>query len=599
MRSRTPLGHGDLTGANRVARHPGPIHSSASADRSPRYRVRVQGVRDLAARHGIRPTKSLGQHFLLDPNLADAIARDAGVEPGDRVVEVGAGLGSLTVALARAGAAEVLAVEVDRRLVEALEEVVADLPVVRVLQADATELDWEATLGEGPWIACGNLPYNVGTTIAIDLLERAPVARIVAMLQREVGERLAARPGDAAYGALSVRVAYRATASIVRSVPPEVFWPRPRVGSVVVRIDRRPVPAVDVDEDVLWRVVDTSFAQRRKTMRNAVRRLGLDAPHADSLLAAVGVASEARPEQLDLAAFARIGGGPAGMITELAHAKLNVFLRVLGRRPDGFHDVQTLVLPLDLADVVTIEEAASTSVRVDGPYASALAEAGGESLCRRAVAAFADATGLRTSVTVSLDKRIPVAAGLGGGSADAAAVLRALARMYEIDVRALADAAMSLGADVPAVLHGGVVFAEGRGERLTPVHAVTTQWAVLPQAFAVRATDAYAWWDESPATGPDPGALIAAFETGNLGVLSHALFDDLEPGVADRHGEIRAARDALVEAGALGAVMTGSGPTVVGLAAHLGLADRIASAVPGAFVATGPPATMDASSGVV
>ncbi|MEX0984736.1 MAG: 16S rRNA (adenine(1518)-N(6)/adenine(1519)-N(6))-dimethyltransferase RsmA [Actinomycetota bacterium] len=266
-------------------------------------------VRELAARHGVRPSKALGQNFLLDPNLARAIARDAGVGPGDHVVEIGAGFGSLTAALVDAGAAEILAIEFDRRLVAGLRETVAGHPVVRVLHADATALDWAGALGEGPWIACGNLPYNVGTSIVIDLLERAPVTRVVVMLQREVGERLVASPTGAdrgAFGALSLRVAYRASARIVRSVPPEVFWPRPGVGSVVVRLDRLTAPPVDVDEAALWRVVDTAFAQRRKTMRNAVRRLGVTAEEAEAILATAGIDPAARPEELDLAAYARI-----------------------------------------------------------------------------------------------------------------------------------------------------------------------------------------------------------------------------------------------------------------------------------------------------
>lgn len=288
------------------------------------------------------------------------------------------------------------------------------------------------------------------------------------------------------------------------------------------------------------------------------------------------------------------------MITERAHAKLNVFLRVLGRRPDGLHDIQTLILPLDLADVVTVEEADRTSVRVEGHRAEDLAAAGGESLCIRAVDAFVQASGIRTAATVMLEKKIPVAAGLGGGSADAAAVLRALARLHDVDPGALLEAAAGLGADVPALMRGGVVLAEGRGERLTPVHAVTTHWILVPRSFGVLAADAYRWWDEDAGpTGPDPGVLLASFETGNLAILGESLYDDLEPGVARRHPEVGASRVTLTEAGALGAVMTGSGPTVVGLAPHLAGADRIAAAVPGAFVATGPPATMGASSGVV
>jgi len=262
----------------------------------------------LADTHGIAPRRSLGQHFLLDPNIARAIVHDAGIGPGDRVVEIGAGLGSLTLALDASGA-DVVAVELDPGLVAALSDVLRDHPRVRVVRADAMRLDWDAVLGPGeaPWILCANLPYNIATPLVLDVLARVPrVMRAVVMMQREVGERLVAHPGDDAYGAVSVRVAYRAIASTIRRVPPEVFWPRPKVESVVVRLDRLSAPAVDVDEDRLWRVLDEAFAQRRKTMRNALRRLGLDPHAADAALAASGVAASARPEELSLDDFARV-----------------------------------------------------------------------------------------------------------------------------------------------------------------------------------------------------------------------------------------------------------------------------------------------------
>ena len=132
------------------------------------------------------------------------------------------------------------------------------------------------------------------------------VQRLVVMVQREVGERLAATPGDQHYGAVSVKVAYRARATITRRVPSTVFWPKPSVDSVVVRLDRLPSPAVDVDAASLWRVVDGAFAERRKTMRNALRRLDLPATEADAILIATGVSASARPEELDLATFAAI-----------------------------------------------------------------------------------------------------------------------------------------------------------------------------------------------------------------------------------------------------------------------------------------------------
>ena len=255
---------------------------------------------------------------------------DAGIAAGDRVVEIGAGLGSLTVALAAVGA-EVLAVEYDRGLVRALEEVTADLPSVRVVHADAMKLDWEGELGEAgvrgdgdgdgdldgdvdrdardraPWTLCANLPFNIAVPLLLDTLAGVPaIGRWVVMVQREVGERLVAVPGDEHFGAVSLRVAYGASASMARRVPATVFWPRPKVDSVVVRLDRLEAPPVGVEQRSLWRVVDGAFAERRKTMRNALRRLGFDAGEADDVLANAGVAPNARPEELDLETFAAI-----------------------------------------------------------------------------------------------------------------------------------------------------------------------------------------------------------------------------------------------------------------------------------------------------
>lgn len=262
-------------------------------------------LRDLAARHGIRPTKALGQHFLADPNLARRIAALAGAGPGERILEVGAGLGSLTVALAAAGA-EVLAVEVDRALLPALREAVAPFGHVRIAEGDALRMDWASVLGPGRWKMASNLPYNVAVPLLVGLLERVPaIESYVVMVQREVGERLAARPGQEGYGAVSVRVAYRAEAEVLRRVPPSVFWPRPKVESVLIRLTPRR-PPVDAPADRLFRVVDEGFAERRKTMRNALRRLGLDPADAEGVLARCGLDPRARAEELSLQDFARI-----------------------------------------------------------------------------------------------------------------------------------------------------------------------------------------------------------------------------------------------------------------------------------------------------
>jgi 16S rRNA (adenine1518-N6/adenine1519-N6)-dimethyltransferase len=254
----------------------------------------ARALRELAARHGIRPDKALGQHFLIDPNLARRIASLVEAGPGERVLEVGAGLGSLTVALAQTGA-EVLAVELDRGVMPALAEVLEPYPRVRTLVADAMHVRWEEVLGDDPWTMASNLPYNVAVPVVLDLLERAPGIRgYVVMVQREVGERLAAGPGEEAYGAVSVRVAYRAAARVERRVPPSVFWPAPSVDSVLVRLTPRE-PPVPTEREALFRVVDAGFA---------LVRLGLDGEGAAAVLRSCGLDPAVRAERLGLAEFA-------------------------------------------------------------------------------------------------------------------------------------------------------------------------------------------------------------------------------------------------------------------------------------------------------
>jgi 16S rRNA (adenine1518-N6/adenine1519-N6)-dimethyltransferase len=263
----------------------------------------------VAERHGIRPTKALGQHFLADPNLARRIAELAGVGPKDAVLEIGAGLGSLTVALAATGA-RVLAVERDRALLPALRDVLAGAGAdgVDVVVADAMRMDWPSALaGADRWAMASNLPYNVATPLVLELLAAAPaIDTLLVMVQREVGERLAALPGREGYGAVSVKVALRADAEIVRRVPASVFWPAPKVASVLVRLRRLPRMRVATDPAVLFRVVDEGFAQRRKMMRSALRRLGLGPAEAERALARAGIPPRARAEEIGLEGFARL-----------------------------------------------------------------------------------------------------------------------------------------------------------------------------------------------------------------------------------------------------------------------------------------------------
>ncbi len=265
-------------------------------------------VQRLLAEHRIRPSKALGQNFVADFNTVERIARLARVGPGEVVVEIGAGLGSLTLALARSGA-HVIALEIDRRLLEVL-EATARGPNVEVLEADARSLDWAALLSGRPRgvVVVANLPYSVATPILVRALEEAPaVSRMLVMVQREVGERWVAGPGDPAYGAVSVKIAYWATASVLGRVPPTVFVPRPKVDSVLVELVRRDAPAVDpevVPYPRLEAVFRAGFGQRRKMLRRSLA--GVVDPGA---FERAGVAPSARAEELSVAqwgALARI-----------------------------------------------------------------------------------------------------------------------------------------------------------------------------------------------------------------------------------------------------------------------------------------------------
>jgi 16S rRNA (adenine1518-N6/adenine1519-N6)-dimethyltransferase len=290
-------------------------------------------IHQLLAANDLHPSRALGQNFVADGNTVRRIVRLAGVTEGRRVVEIGAGLGSLTLALAEAGAV-VTAVEVDRHVLPVLRDQVEPLGV-RVVEADALVVDWSALLGgsstggdEEPWALVANLPYNVAVPLVIRVLEEAPeVSSLLVMVQREVGERLAASAGEEAYGAVSVKVAYWATAKVVGRVPASVFIPRPRVESVLVRLDRRAgvVPALagppgvegrpptgpgEATYDRLFAVVRGGFAHRRKMLRRSLD--GLVAPAA---FEATGIEATARAEELALGQWERLASwapGPSG-----------------------------------------------------------------------------------------------------------------------------------------------------------------------------------------------------------------------------------------------------------------------------------------------
>ncbi|MEI8127668.1 MAG: 16S rRNA (adenine(1518)-N(6)/adenine(1519)-N(6))-dimethyltransferase RsmA [Actinomycetota bacterium] len=257
----------------------------------------------LLEEHGLAPSRALGQNFVVDPNTVRRVARLAEVGPGDRVLEIGAGLGSLTLALVETGAT-VSAMEIDRHLLAPLRAVV-EPHQVPVHHANALEADYEALLGGETAIVVANLPYNIATPLVLHLLETVPlITRMLVMVQLEVGERLSAHAGDKAYGAASLRVQYFADARVVGKVPPSVFLPKPKVDSALVSIVRRPNVAIDPDdvgEREIFEVVRMAFSQRRKMLR---RSLGAWAT--SETFERAEIDATRRPEELTLAEFARL-----------------------------------------------------------------------------------------------------------------------------------------------------------------------------------------------------------------------------------------------------------------------------------------------------
>ena len=253
-------------------------------------------IAGLLSRHGLSPSRRLGQHFLADANITRKIVEIAGVEAGEHVLEIGAGTGTLTRALAAAGA-HVVAYEVDAGLLPVLEETTRGLSVeLRLL--DITDADLAGVLSAGPWLMVANLPYNVGTPLVLDALRRVPqIERFVVMMQREVAERLVARPGNRQYGLPSVVTGIHAVGRLAFTVPAQVFYPPPRVESAVIVLDR--VAAPEGAERAI-EIAAAGFNQRRKMLRGALAGVFDDPVEA---LVRTGIDPTARAEDLSPADY--------------------------------------------------------------------------------------------------------------------------------------------------------------------------------------------------------------------------------------------------------------------------------------------------------
>jgi 16S rRNA (adenine1518-N6/adenine1519-N6)-dimethyltransferase len=268
-------------------------------------------VRRLAEGLGVRPSKRLGQNFVVEQGTVRRIAALAAPGPDDVVLEVGPGLGSLTLALLEAGAGRVLAVEIDRVLAGELPRTLAErAPAVAdrvtVISADALRVAGH-DLPAAPSMLVANLPYNVAVPVVLHLLASVPsLARGLVMVQAEVADRMCAGPGSRVYGAPSVKLAWYATARPAGTVPRTVFWPVPNVDSRLVAFARHDPPVTSATREEVFALVDAAFAQRRKTLRAALAGWAGSAPEAERLLRAAGIDPGARGEALSVAEFARL-----------------------------------------------------------------------------------------------------------------------------------------------------------------------------------------------------------------------------------------------------------------------------------------------------
>lgn len=272
-------------------------------------------VHYICKRFDIKMSKKLGQNFLIKRGIVDEIVHAAELTPGEPVLEVGPGIGTLTQGLAQSGA-DVTAIELDRRLLEVLDTTLASYDNVRIIHGDVLKLDVPSIMNHKPFKVVANLPYYITTPIIMSLLEsKLPIERLAVMVQKEVALRMVAKPGTKDYGALSVAVQYYTEPDIVLDVPPKSFLPAPAVTSSVIRCVLRDKPPVDViDEKLFFRVVKAGFAQRRKTFANTMKTTGLSKDRIEELLAKANIDGQRRGETFTLQEFADVANAWASLI---------------------------------------------------------------------------------------------------------------------------------------------------------------------------------------------------------------------------------------------------------------------------------------------
>lgn len=637
-------------------------------------------IRELCAQLNIRPTKTLGQNFVNDPGTVRKIVRNAGVQAGEQVLEIGPGLGSLTLALLEAGA-QVSAVEIDPPLAQALPTTAqARFPEAKlqVFTADALTITGPESIGGAtPTRLVANLPYNVAVPIVLTVLEKLPsIQTVLVMVQAEVADRLAATPGNKIYGVPSAKVAWYASARRTLTIGRNVFYPVPNVDSALVKIERRPHPDTAATREQVFAVVDAAFAQRRKTLRQALAGLAGSAGAAQEALERAGVSPTARGETLDIDQFAavaqQLNAASAGVCVPAAGAlalatsdpavsvsapavnasdravsvsapgKVNLFLALGAARPDGYHPLNTIFAQIGLSETVTVSPLKSLATTAPQPASTApvssassapaqsdsvpaaaqpapsatavpaqsdsasAAQTGGPRIelaltrpdsnvpldhtnlayrAAQAVAQQAAQRGLATpDVHILLDKAVPVAGGMAGGSADAAATLKACNEFWQVglSLEELAHLGAQLGADVPFGLYGGVALGTGRGDLIEPLKAAPGPyyWTFALQDEGLSTAAVFKHFDATvqapPAADMPPEQLLAALEAGDVAEVSRHIRNDLQATAIDLRPELGQLIDLAKKAGALAAMVSGSGPTVAALSASRAVAERVA-----------------------
>lgn len=648
-------------------------------------------IRELCAQLNIRPTKTLGQNFVNDPGTVRKIVRNAGVQAGEQVLEIGPGLGSLTLALLEAGA-QVSAVEIDPPLAQALPTTAqARFPEAKlqVFTADALTITGPESIdGATPTRLVANLPYNVAVPIVLTVLEKLPsIQTVLVMVQAEVADRLAATPGNKIYGVPSAKVAWYASARRTLTIGRNVFYPVPNVDSALVKIERRPHPDTAATREQVFAVIDAAFAQRRKTLRQALAGLAGSAGAAQEALERAGVSPTARGETLDIDQFAavaqQLNAASAGACVPAASApapatsdpavsvsapavntpamsvggsdvsvsapgKVNLFLALGAARPDGYHPLNTIFAQIGLSETVTVTPLqslattapqpastapvssassvpalASPAARADSASAAAqpapsatavpaqpglvpAAQTGGPRIelaltrpdsnvpldhtnlayrAAQAVAQQAAQRGLDTpDVHILLDKAVPVAGGMAGGSADAAATLKACNEFWQVglSLEELAQLGAQLGADVPFGLYGGVALGTGRGDLIEPLKAAPGPyyWTFALQDKGLSTAAVFKHFDATvqapPAADMPPEQLLDVLEAGDVAEVSRHIRNDLQATAIDLRPELGQLIDLAKKAGALAAMVSGSGPTVAALSSSRAVAERVA-----------------------